>query len=432
MWKGLPDDLDIGLNNLPQDQLEELLRLLNEYRDLFADNSESPSHVTPAMTTHHIRTGNAAPISCAPRRVSPVQRNAIRNEIQNMLNSGVIRPSESPWSSPVVLVPKKDGSLRFAIDYRNLNNVTTKDVYALPRIDDTLDALSGASLFTTLDLAAGYWQVPVNEIDKHKTAFVSHEGLYEYNVMPFGLCNAPATFQRMMDTVLAGLKWQNCLVYLDDIIIYSPNMKQHIKDLELVFIRLRKAGLKLKPSKCKICCEKVPYLGYIISKEGLQADPHKLKCIRDWPKPNCKEQVHSFLGLVANYRKLIRNLTMIEHPLRQLITVDQPFQWPNEHDEAFETIKSILLSDRVLKLPDFSGLYKFELQTDASDIGIGAVLSQKDEHDNERVIQFASRTLSKQEQKWHTQEKEALAIVWAIECFRPYLQGSHFNVKTDH
>jgi hypothetical protein len=236
----------------------------------------------------------------------------------------------------------------------------------------------------------------------------------------------------MMDSVLAGLKWQSCLVYLDDIIIYSNNIEQHIKDLKIVFDRLRKANLKLKASKCKICCEKVPYLGFIISKEGLRADPSKLKCIQDWPRPRCKDEVHSFLGLIGYYRKLIRNLTMIEHPLRILLPLDVPFIWKNEQEEAFKTIKRILLSDRVLKLPDFSGRYPFELQTDASDIGIGAVLSQRDEDNNERVIQFASRTLSKREMKWHTQEKEALAIVWAVECFRPYLQGTHFNVKTDH
>ena len=432
LWEGIPLDLDIGLESLPKDRLRCLIGLLHEYRDLFADDKDAPSHVAPSMTTHHIRSENAAPISCAPRRVSPMQRNVIKNEIQKMLNAGIIRPSESPWSSPVVLVPKKDGSVRFAIDYRKLNSVTTKDVYALPLIDDTLDSLSGACFFSTLDLASGYWQVPVSEIDKQKTAFVSHEGLFEYNVMPFGLCNAPATFQRMMDNVLAGLKWQSCLVYLDDIIIYSDTIENHIKDLKDVFERLRKANLKLKSSKCKICCEKVPYLGFVISKEGLRADPSKLKCIREWPRPRSKEEVHSFLGLIGYYRKLIKNLTMVEHPMRKLITIDEPFTWQDEQDLAFQTIKSILLSDRVLKLPDFSGKYPFELQTDASDIGIGAVLSQKDEHNNERVIQFASRTLSKREMKWHTQEKEALAIVWAVECFRPYLQGTHFNVKTDH
>ena len=425
-YKDLPPDIQIG-NELTKEQQAALLDLVNQYKDLFSEQTS----ITDKFE-HEINTGDSLPVSCAPRRVSPHQRHIIKEKIQELLAAGLISPSQSPWSSPVVLVTKKDGDARFAIDYRKVNEVTKKDVYALPRVDDTLDAISGCIWFSTLDLASGYWQVPLKHVSREKTAFVTHEGLFEFNVLPFGLCNAPATFQRMMDTILAGLKWSCTLVYLDDIIIYSATFDQHLKDLAAVFDRLREANLKLKAKKCHLCCEEVPYLGYVITREGLQANPDKVRQIQEWPRPTSKKEVQSFLGLAGYYRKLIKDFAAKEHALRSIVKDDIEFHWAEEQDQAFRKLKDTLTRQPVLKLPDFSRQFQFQVTTDASDIALGAVLSQKDEEGKERVIQYASKILSPNEKKFHTQEKEALAIVWALEHFRPYLVGDHFTIHTDH
>ena len=214
------------------------------------------------IAQHNIDTGDAKPVSFAPRRMSPAKRAIIEEHTRKMRDGGVIRPSRSPWAAPVVLAPKKDGNWRFCIDYRALNKATTTDVYPLPRIDDTVDALNGARFLSAFDMLAGYWQVGMDPKSALKSAFVTHEGLFEWTCMPFGLSGAPATFHRMMDTVLAGLKWQCCLVYLDDVVVFSRTFDDHLRDLTMVFDRLAEAGLKLKPSKCAFCCAELLYLGY--------------------------------------------------------------------------------------------------------------------------------------------------------------------------
>ena len=245
--------------SLTEEQKHQLYALLLEHHSLFATGEQDVGHTSKVQ--HKIDTGTNRPIRQSVRRVPQMRRQEAKKLIDDMLARDVIQPSNSPWASPVVLVPKKDGSLRFCIDYRKVNSVTRKDAYPLPRIDDTLDTLAGSKWFSTLDLVSGYWQVEVDPQDREKTAFCTHEGLFEFRVMPFGLCNAPATFQRLMDTVLAGLQWSSCLVYLDDIIIPGGNFQAHLSKLQAVFIRLHKAGLKLKPRKCRLCVQKVNYLG---------------------------------------------------------------------------------------------------------------------------------------------------------------------------
>jgi hypothetical protein len=429
---GLPENVHIGKESLAKDQMDQLLDVIRRFAHLFATDPNNPGQISRTLAEHTIDTGNAKPVAQPPRRVSPHNREVIREAIKKMLDAGIISPSRSPWASPVVLVPKKTGEVRFAIDYRKLNDVTKKEIYALPRIDDTLDALGNAKWFSTFDMASGYWQIPMAKEDIEKTAFITFEGQFQYNVMPFGLCNAPATYQRCMDAVLAGIKWQCCLVYLDDVICVSPTFEQHMKDLVAVLTRLEGAGLKLKASKCHFCCTEVEYLGHLITQEGVRADPAKLKVISAWPIPQTVQEVQSFLGLTGYYRKLIRNYAMFEAPLRKVTRDDQVFHMGPDQIKAFETLKQALVSDPVIALPDFSGKSKIEIHTDASDLGIGAVLTQIDEQGKERVIRYASRMLSKNELKWHTQEKEALAIIWACAQFRPYILGSKVKVRTDH
>ena len=257
--------------------------------------------------------------------------------LQTMLEQGVIQTSFSPWAAPIVLV-KKDGTTRFCVDYRKLNDVTKKDAYPLPRIDDTLDALSGGKIFSTLDLTSGYWQVEMDPNDREKSAFVTHQGLYEFNVMPFGLCNVPSTFQRLMEYVLAGLQCSTCLIYLDDI-IYGRDFEGHLTRLWEVFVRLHDAGLKLKPRNCCFLRSEVGYLGHVISENGVSTDPAKVKRIINWPIPKNVRELRSFLGLASYYRRFIKNFATIAAPLHRLTEKNKPFYWNELCKEAFLNLK---------------------------------------------------------------------------------------------
>lgn len=346
-----------------------------------------------------------------------------------MLQNGTIQPSASPWAAPVVLVRKKDGTLRFCVDYRGLNSVTFRDAYPLPRIDDTLDRLSRAKIFSTLDFANGYWQIRVAVHDRHKTAFVTHRGLFEFNVMPFGLTNAPATFQRTMDLLLAGIAWQYCLVYLDDIIVFSATFDEHLQHLDEIFSRLRAANLHLKASKCQFAHDRVNYLGHVISPNGVEPDPDKIAAVRNTPAPKNVAEVRSFLGLANYYKRFVRGFSEIAQPITRLTHKDVSFLWTHECEHAFNRLKTALTSAPILAFPHF-GL-PFELHTDASDIGIGAVLVQHVDG-KEHVIAYFSQALSRSERNFATGDKEALAVYEAIRHFRPYLHGRSFRVLTDH
>ena len=347
-----------------------------------------------------------------------------------MLEKNTIQPSNSPWTSPIILVKKKNGALRFCVDYRKLNAVTRKDAYPLPRVDDTLDTLAHARWFTTLDLISGYWQVAVHPDDREKTAFCTPDGLFEFKVMPFGLCNAPATFQRLMDSVLAGLQWSTCLVYLDDIIIVGKTFADHLNNLRQVFDRIRGAGLKLQPAKCVLCTHEVTFLGHIVSAAGITTDPSKTDKVTSWPTPTTKREVQQFLGLANYYRRFIKHFASIAKPLHRLTEKTASFKWTTECQTAFETLKHTLTSAPILAHPDYSK--EFILDTDASAVGIGAVLSQVQSDGNERPIAYASRTLSKPERCYCVTRRELLAVVTFIKHFRPYLLGKSFSLRTDH
>ena len=414
--------------NMSPEQSNQLFELLQCYSDVFADDADDMGHTTAAK--HTIETAGSVPIRQRPRRIPAAYRHEATHLIKEMLKKGTIQPSNSPWASPIVLVKKKNGSLRFCVDYRKLNSVTRKDAYPLPRIDDTLDTLANAQWFTTLDLISGYWQVEIADEDREKTAFCAPDGLFEFNVMPFGLCNAPATFQRLMDATLAGLPWGTCLVYLDDIIILGKTFEAHLQNIALVFERLRQMGLKLQPTKCSLCKERVSFLGHIVSRAGVTTDPEKTKRVVTWPTPTSQREVQQFLGLANYYRRFVKNFATIAKPLHRLTEKNVPFGWTQEAEEAFAQLKQRLTSPPILAHPDFS--LPFILDTDASSSGIGAVLSQKHADGQEHVVAYASRTLSKSERRYCTTRRELLAVISFMKQFRPYLLGRHFTLRTDH
>src|SRR3569832_152361 len=295
-------------------------------------------------------------------------------EVDKMLEKEVIRPSRSPWCSPIVMAPKKDGGYRFCVDYRKLNTITKKDSYPLPRIDDIFDLLNGACFFSSLDQAWGFWQIPVAEPDKEKTAFITYKGLYEFNVLPFGLCNAPATFQRLMDMLLAGLQWNSCLVYLDDILIFGKDFEEHLTRLRSVLLKIGEAGLKLRLRKCKFFLPEISYLGHKISHKGISPDPEKVSTVQDFPIPTNLREARGFLGLASYYRRFIPAFALIASPLHNLMRKQTDFHWDDKCQKAFENKKTRLISAPVLIHPRLDK--KFVLQTDASGIGIGVILLQ--------------------------------------------------------
>ena len=413
--------------NLSPLQQQQLTELFKEFQDVFSQGDDDLGN-TPLLQ-HGIET-NGPPLRQPYRRQNPAVRREEMAQVQQMLSSDVIRPSNSPWASPVVMVRKKDGSLRFCVDFRQLNAATVKDAHPLPRIDDLLDALHGAKWFSTLDLKSGYWQVPIAEQDKEKTAFRTSSGqLFEFNQVPFGLCNAPATFSRLMDRVLAGLHWETCLFYLDDIIVFSSTWEDHLARLREVFERLRHAKLKLGPAKCTFAAKEVSYLGHRVTEEGLLPDPTLLAAIRDIPPPKTATEVRSFLGLAGYYRRYVKGFAAIAAPLHALTRKDALFHWSEDCQAAFDQLKVRLTTSPITAFPDFSK--EFRLYTDASTAGLGAILAQIRDG-KERIICCASRALNKAEKSYPATKLECLAIVWAVAKFRPYLMAMPFEVYTDH
>ena len=336
---------------------------LLEFRDIFAVNPKNPG-ITSAVK-HTIDTGNTRPIKDRMRKVSQVEDQVINKEVKEMHQNKIIRPSKSAWASPVVLVRKPDGSIRFCVDYRKLNSVTKKDVYPLPRMDDILERLAGKKMFTTLDMASGYWQIEIDEKDKEKTAFICSAGLYEYNVMPFGLCNAPATFQRMMDNLLQDLNWEAGRDYIDDIIIGSNKFEDHIQDLRNLFVKIRQVNLKIKLSKCTFGVAKALYLGHELSEQGIAPNPQKIEAIERMKPPVDLKGLRTFLGMTSYYRKFIYRYAHVAEPLNKLLRGGTVYRWNEDCQKAFEDLKTRLKTAPILVHPNFEK--EFILETDASD-----------------------------------------------------------------
>ena len=412
---------------LGSEEYEQLSKLLNQYESLFSKEGERINQTS--LTKHYIPTGNNAPLKQRPYRVSLAERLLIKEQVEEMCKDGIVRPSTSPWAAPVVLVKKKDGSPRFCVDYRRLNKVTIKDVYPLPRLDDIMDSLQGASFFSSLDLKSGYWQVAVNEEDKNKTVFITPDGLFEFNVMPFGLCNAPASFERLVDSILQEYKWKICLCYIDDIVVFSNNFSDHIERLETVLNCFHEAGLTMNTKKCRFAYTQLSIFGHIIDSSGVKPDPSRIKPVSEFPKPSTTKDVRSFLGLCSYYRRFIKGFANIANPLNSLLQKSKSFVWENKQEESFLTLKKCLTTAPILAI--FTPGLPISIHTDASGYGIGAVILQK-HGEMERVVAYASRTLSKAERNYSTTERECLAVVWATIKFRPYLFGASFTIVTDH
>ena len=398
-----------------------------EFPDLFDDKCR-----LTMINSHEADIGkiNHHPVSSTAYRLPLRKREMVETELDQMLEDDIIEPSSSPWASPLVLVPKKDGSIRTCIDFRRINAITQRDAYPLPSIDDIFDSMNGATIFSTLDLRSGYWQIPLKESCREKTAFICHRGLYQFKRLPFGLMNAPAIFQRFMNKLLAPFLGKFCCVYLDDIVIFSKNAEEHEDHLRKVFTKLQEHNLKLKPSKCHLELPEIKLLGYVISKDGKKSDPDKIEALTKMARPDTVKQVRSFLGLTGFYRSLIPNYAKIAAPLTQLLRKHAHYHWGHEQEHAWCKLRDELVSDRVMAYPQPDKPYK--LYTDACDYAVGAVLVQDDENGIEHPIHYVSKQLHGTQLSWPVIEKEGFGVMFAIKKLEPYLHGSQFTIFTDH
>ncbi|KAL7824866.1 hypothetical protein SRHO_G00343640, partial [Serrasalmus rhombeus] len=372
---------------LSEGQGQLLWALLDRFRGIFTVSERECSRM--GLAVHAIDTADALPVRLRPHRLPLAKRLAAEQLINEMAAAGVIEPSSSSWSAPVVLAKKKDGSWRFCVYYCRLNAVTRTDSYPVLRVDDTLERLAGSDWFSSLDLRSGYWQVPLADTAKEKTDFSIGTGLWQFTVLPFGLCNVPATFERLMERVLAGVAREKCVVYLDNVLVHAARFEAALANLELVLGLIKEASLSLNPAKCNLLQRRVSFLGHVVSGEGIATDPNKTAAVRDWPTPRTVRQVRSFLGFTSYYRQFVKGFAEIAAPLHRLTGGSgTKFRWSDEADRAFLTLKEKLCSTPVLAYPIPSG--QFVVDTDASDHGLGAVLSQMQDG-SERVIAYFSR-----------------------------------------
>lgn len=379
---------------------------------------------------HTINTGGATPIKQRHFPVSPAIEKLIYEELDRMLAMGVIEESTSPWSSPIVL-HRKPGKNRLCLDSRKLNAVTEGDAYPLPHIDGILSRLPKAEFISSLDLKDAFWQIPLDESSKGKTAFtVPGRPLYHFKVMPFGLCNAPQTMCRLMDRVIPASLRAEVLVYLDDLLVVSPTFDRHLEVLKEVAKCLRNAGLTINVGKSKFCMTEVRYLGHVVGDGTIRTDPGKISAITEFPAPRSVKQVRRFLGMSGWYRKFIRNYAAISSPLTDLLKTNRKFVWTEEAQKSFEDLKSILSSAPVLHSPDFS--QPFFIHCDASKTGIGGVLVQKNAEGDEFPVAFMSKKLNQAQRNYSVTEQECLAAMLCIKKFRAYVEGHEFTVITDH
>jgi hypothetical protein len=400
----------------------EVESLIAQFSALFEDLTELPPS---RMCDHEIPLiPGAKPVNIRQYRYPPALKTEIEKQVAAMLQNGIIQPSTSLFSSPVLLVKKKDGSYRFCVDFRHLNALTMKSKFPVPVFDQLMDDLGKASWFSKLDLRSGFHQIRLKPGEEYKTAFQTHFGQYEFRVLAFGLTGAPGTFQGAMNATLAPGLRRFVVVFFDDILVYSATYEDHLEHLRLVFEWLHKDHWKLKRSKCSFAQRSMAYLGHIINGQGVATDPDKVAAIVHWPTPSNVKELRSFLGLAGYYRKFVRHFGVIARPLTNLLKKNSLFVWTPEHASAFATLKTSLSTAPVLGLPDFS--QPFAIETDASAVGVGAVLLQCG-----HPLAFISKALGPRNQGLSTYEKEYLAILVAVDQWRHYLQTGEFTIFTD-
>ena len=416
------------LGHLGQGETVKLQSLLAAFPNLFSGDKSDIG--TVPNIRHRIVTTTDTPVRTRQWRLPHSMQKVIREECDKMLSAGVIEPSSSPWLSPVVLVRKSDGTIRFCIDFRNLNKVTVADSYPLPRMDQLLDDLGGTAYFTVLDSRSAYWAVEVEPEDRPKTAFTDGHRLYHFNRLPFGLATAPSTFQRTMNMILASVLGKHTLAYLDDIVVYSKSFDEHLQHLEETLTLLSKAGMKLNLSKCSFAQKSIKFLGFQVSGEGILPDPEKVTAITTMPAPATVKEVRRFLGAVGFFRRHIKDFSAIAHPLTKLTRKDQDFHWGPGEKGAFEALKEALVTAPALRLPDYDR--PFEIHTDASKLALGAVLLQRDNKGNPFAVAYYSRKFQQAESNYPPIDQEALAVVEGVRVFDPYVYGKKFKIFTDH
>ncbi|CAI5682211.1 unnamed protein product [Oreochromis niloticus] len=440
---------DFGESQISPEWRDRIVEKLNGMPEVFAMNDIDFGRTDKVK--HHIKLSDQTPFKHRARPIHPNDVEAVRKHLQELLDAGVIRESESPFSSPIVVVRKKNGQVRLCIDYRKLNLQTVKDAYALPRMDDTFAALSGSRWFSVLDLKSGYYQIEVDEADKPKTAFVCPLGFWEFNRMPQGVTNAPSTFQRLMEKCMGDMNLKEVVVFLDDLIVFSRTLEEHEARLIKVLNRLKEYGLKLSPEKCKFFQSSVRYLGHVVSERGVETDPEKIAALKTWPVPQRLKELRAFLGFCGYYRKFIKGYSNIVKPLNDLTSGYPPVQkhskskdksgqyyhpkepfldrWTPACQQAFEMIIEKLTTSPVLAFADPT--LPYILHTDASSTGLGAALYQEQEGQL-RVVAYASRGLSRSESRYPAHKLEFLALKWSVtEKFSDYLYGNQFTVVTD-
>lgn len=421
------EQVNIG-DSVNETQRERLLGLLNKYKHCFATCIKELGCTNAAEM--HIELNSTRPVVYRPYRLSHAEREKVRGMVGEMLEAGIVRESVSEYASPIILVRKKDGNQRLCVDYRLLNSVTVKERYPMPVIEDEIARLSGQAYFITLDLASGYYQVPISEESRSLTSFVTPDGQYEFNRMPFGLANAPAVFQRMMNKVLGSARFTEATAYIDDVLIYGKSVEECLDRLEKVLGLIEQAKLTLNLTKCDFLRNQILYLGYEISADGVRPGDKKVKSVQDFPSPNSVHAVRQFLGLVGYFRKFIRGFATVANPLNKLLKKDVQFVWGQEQEDAFNMLKDRLVNRPILAIYDPNA--ETELHTDASKIGIGGILMQRSGKDGPfQPVAYYSRQNSPEERNFHAYELETLAVVCSLKKFRIYLLGRPFKIVTD-
>lgn len=415
--------------SLTPNQQQALNELLETNKSIF---STSQTDIGSISTEHHsISLTNNVPIHRSPYRSSQADRAQIEKQVESLLSQGFIRPSLSPYAAPVILAEKKgEGRTRMCIDYRKLNAITIPDYQPIPRIDDVLDSLGSSKYFTALDITSGYWHVPMKPEDIHKTAFVTPTGHYEWLVMPFGLKNAPATFQRAMKTIIAKHNLRNVVNYFDDIVVHAPTFEEHLTHLEALLHALKAENVKLKFKKCQFARTSIDYLGHTISNGKTSPKKSNVAAIQNFPKPQNVKDLQRFLGTVNVYKQYIDHFSDITLPLTELLKKDVQWQWSAACDTAFRTLRDKLTEAPVLHIFDPSR--PCTVLCDASLTGIGAVLKQRGCDGKDHPVAYHSRKIQKHEANYTVTELECLAIIDAVDKWHCYLHGNPFTVVTDH